>query len=81
MEFKDRQKIFAEKNWSYMEKLYHIYAGGKCLLPNIKEDEFSVTWNTVKAMVGLMQTDYNENDLSYEEVVLNRQLMQEESSY
>jgi len=64
-----------------MEKLYHIYAGEKCLLPNIKEDEFSVTWNTVKAMVGLMQTDYNENDLSYEEVVLNRQLMQEESSY
>lgn len=62
-----------------MEKLYHIYAGKQCLFPNIKEEDFSVTWNTVKGMVGLMQTDYTIEDLSYEEVVINRQLMQEAS--
>tara|TARA_R110001606_G_scaffold359459_1_gene511317 strand:- start:110 stop:301 length:192 start_codon:yes stop_codon:yes gene_type:complete len=62
-----------------MEKLYHIYAGDKCLFPNIKEEDFIVTWNTVRAMVGLMQTDYIEEDLSYEIVTLNRQLMQEAS--
>ncbi len=62
-----------------MEKLYHIYAGNKCLFPNIKEEDFSVTWNTVKGMVGLMQTDYTEEDLSYEMVTLNRQSMQEAS--
>ena len=35
---------------------------------SIKEEEFSVTWNTLKGIVGLMQTDYNLEDLSYEEV-------------
>ena len=62
-----------------MEKIYHIYAGNQCLFPNIKEEEFSVTWNTVKGIVGLMQTDYTEEDLSYEEVTINRQMILEAS--
>jgi len=62
-----------------MEKLYHIYAGKQCLFPNIKEEEFNTTWNTVKGMVGLMQTNYTEEDLSYEEVIINRQQMLEAS--
>jgi len=62
-----------------MEKIYHIYAGNKCLFPNIKEEEFTITWNTVRGIVGLMQTDYTEEDLSYEEVTINRQQMIEAS--
>ena len=50
------------------DKIYHIYAKNKCIFPNIKEEEFRVTWNTLKGMVGLMQTDYTLEDLSYEEV-------------
>ena len=50
------------------EKLFHIYAKDKCLFHNIKEEDFSVTWNTIKGIVGLMQTDYNLEDLSYEVV-------------
>ena len=62
-----------------MEKIYHIYAGNKCLFPNIKEEEFTITWNTVRGIVGLMQTDYTEEELSYEEVAINRQQMLEAS--
>ena len=51
------------------EKIFHIYAKDKCIFHSIKEEEFSVTWNTLKGIVGLMQTDYELEDLSYEECV------------
>ena len=79
MGYRIHSKIFRSKNGPLMEKIYHIYAGNQCLFPNIKEEEFSVTWNTVKGIVGLMQTDYTEEDLSYEEVTINRQQMLEAS--
>ena len=50
------------------EKLFHIYAKDKCLFHSIKEEEFNVTWRTLKGMIGLMKTDYTIEDLSYEEV-------------
>ena len=50
------------------EKLFHIYAKDKCLFYNIKEDDFEVTWRTLNGMVGLMKTDYEVEDLSYEMV-------------
>jgi len=56
-----------------MEKIYHIYAKDKCLFHSIKEDEFETTWNTLKNMVGLMKTDYNVNDLTFEELTLNKE--------
>ena len=49
-------------------------------MPCVKEEDFSVTWNTVKAIVGLMQTDYHSEDLSYEEVTVNR-VTSEDPSY
>tara|TARA_R110000868_G_scaffold43748_3_gene146847 strand:- start:50607 stop:50855 length:249 start_codon:yes stop_codon:yes gene_type:complete len=49
-------------------KVYHIYAKNKCLFHSIKEEEFRTTWNTLKNMVGIMKTDYNVEDLSYEEL-------------
>ena len=50
-----------------MEKVYHIYAKKECLYDNLTEEQFKNTWNSLKGMVGLMQTDYQPEDLSYEE--------------
>ena len=52
-----------------MEKVYHIYAKEECLYHNLSEVQFNNTWNTLKGMVGLMQTDYQLEDLTYEELV------------
>ena len=52
-----------------MEKVYHIYAKEECLYNNLSEVQFNNTWNTLKGMVGLMQTDYQLEDLTYEELV------------
>lgn len=57
-----------------MEKIYHIYAKDRCLLHSIKEEEFQTTWNTLNNMVGLMRTDYTTDDLSYEELLVNREI-------
>jgi hypothetical protein len=58
-----------------MEKVYHIYAKNKCLFHSIKEEEFQTTWNTLNNMVGIMKTDYNVEDLSYEELLVNKELI------
>jgi hypothetical protein len=58
-----------------MEKVYHIYAKNKCLFHSIKEEEFQTTWNTLNNMVGIMKTDYNVEDLSYEELFVNKELI------
>ena len=50
-----------------MEKVYHIYAKEECIYNNLSTDEFNHTWETLKGMVGLMKTDYELEDLSYEE--------------
>ena len=50
-----------------MEKVYHIYAKQECLYNNLSKEEFNSTWETLKGMVGLMKTDYNLEDLSFEE--------------
>ena len=52
-----------------MEKVYHIYAKEECLYNNLSTDEFNNTWETLKGMVGLMKTDYELEDLSYEECI------------
>jgi hypothetical protein len=62
-----------------MEKIYHIYAKDRCLFHSVKEDEFEITWNTLKNMVGLMHTDYEVTDLSYEELMVSRKVSLEGS--
>ena len=52
-----------------MEKVYHIYAKKECLYNNLTREEFYNTWETLKGMVGLMKTDYDLEDLSYEECI------------
>ena len=57
-----------------MQKIYHIYAKDRCLFHSINEEEFETTWNTIKNMVGIMKTDYTENDLSFEELTVNKEI-------
>jgi hypothetical protein len=56
------------------EKIYHIYAIVKCLFHSIKEDEFETTWSTINNMVGIMKTDYVIEDLSYEELIFQKEI-------
>ena len=60
-------------------KVYHIYAKDKCLLHSIKEEEFCTTWNTLKNMVGVMKTDYSVEDLSYEELIVSKEVISNSS--
>ena len=53
-------------------KVYHIYAKEECLYNNLSEKQFNQTWECLKGMVGLMKTDYEEADLSYEVCEVNR---------
>jgi hypothetical protein len=43
------------------------------LFHSLKEEEFGPTWNTLKNLVGVMKTDYVEEDLSYEELSVNKE--------
>ena len=47
------------------ETIYHIYAKDRCLYNCLKEEEFEVKWAELKAMVGLMKTDYTESALAF----------------
>ena len=44
---------------------YHIYAKNTCLYHCLKEGDFKEKWEEINHMVGLMKTDYVEDDLSY----------------
>jgi len=57
-----------------MNKIYHIYAKNTCLFHTLNEDEFKITWRTLNHLVGLMHTDYNIEDLSYEELNNNSEI-------
>ena len=48
------------------ETIYHIYAKDICLYNCLKEEEFNIKWTELNAMVGLMHTDYDVDDLSFE---------------
>ena len=56
-----------------MEKIYHIYAKDICIVLSLKEEEFDTTWKSLNNMIGLLKTDYTEKDLSYEELIVNKE--------
>jgi|TARA_B100000085_G_scaffold78800_1_gene70882 hypothetical protein len=60
-------------------KVYHVYAKNECLYNNLSEKQFNRVWETLKGMVGLMKTNYELEDLSYEEVEVIRQTNEEHS--
>ena len=54
------------------EQIYHIYAKDKCLFHSLREEEFNSTWSTLKKLVNVLDTGYNESDLTYEELTVNK---------
>ena len=52
------------------QEIYHIYAKDRCLYHNLRQDEFEETWEMLNVMVGLLKTDYEAEDLSYEKLLL-----------
>jgi len=56
------------------EKIYHIYAKDQCLFHSLNQEEFHKTWKTLNNMIGLMKTDYDVEDLSYEELMINKEI-------
>ena len=46
---------------------------------SVKEEEFETAWKTLKNLVGLMHTDYAVEDLSYEELTINKSAILESS--
>ena len=51
-----------------MDTSYHIYAKDKVLYCNLNEEDFEEKWQLLNVMVGLLKTDYTEQDLSYIEL-------------
>ena len=54
-------------------KIYHIYVNKHCIYSNLTEDSFKKTWKELNNMVGIIKTDYDNEDLSYEELVINKE--------
>jgi len=61
------------------EKIYHIYAKDKCLFHSLKEEEFNITWKTLHNLVEVLDTKYAGNDLTYEELIVNKKVVGESS--
>jgi hypothetical protein len=58
-----------------MEKIYHIYLKNECVLHSIKEEDFQNTFNNLKNLVNILNVEYNENDLTYEELIVNKEMI------
>ena len=61
------------------DKIYHIYAKDRCIFHSLKEEEFETTWNALKKLVGIIRSDYNEEDLSFVELPVNKEITQNAS--
>jgi hypothetical protein len=62
------------------ERIYHIYAKGRCIYHSLSEEKFSETWEMLHRMVDLLGANISAEDLQYEEVYVNR-LIPLNSSY
>jgi hypothetical protein len=62
-----------------MEKIYHIYLKNECVLHSIKEEDFQNTFNILKNLVNILNVEYNENDLTYEELIVNKEMISNSS--
>ena len=64
-------KIFMKEQ----EKLYHIYARGQCIYHSLSEEKFSETWDMLHRMVDLINMDISKEDLQYEELFVNKEII------
>ncbi len=61
------------------EKIYHIYAKDKCIYHSLSESKFSEIWEMLHRMVELIDLNISKEDLQYEEVYVNKLIMQNSS--
>lgn len=57
------------------EKVYHIYAKGRCIYHSLSENKFSEIWETMHRMVELLDLNLSKDDLSYEELYVNKEVL------
>ena len=61
------------------EKVYHIYAKGRCIYHNLSEEKFSEIWDMLHRMVDLLGRNVSEGDLTYEELFVNKEVISNSS--
>jgi hypothetical protein len=57
------------------EKVYHIYAKERCIYHNLSEDKFSETWEMLHRMIEFLDMNIQKEDLQYEELVMNKEVV------
>ncbi len=57
------------------EKVYHIYAKGQCIYHSLSENKFTETWEMMHRMIDLLDLDLTKEDLSYEELAINKEVV------
>ncbi len=57
------------------EKIYHIYAKDQCIYHSLSEEKFSDTWDMLHKMVEFLGKNISKEDLSYEELYVNKELI------
>jgi hypothetical protein len=55
------------------EKVYHIYAKGRCIYHSLSEEKFSEIWDMLHRMVDLLGKNVSTEDLTYEELLVNKE--------
>ncbi len=61
------------------EKIYHIYAKNKCIYHNLSESKFSEIWEMLHRMIELLDMNIKKEDLQYEELILNKEIILQSS--
>ena len=57
------------------EKVYHIYANGKCIYHSLSEEKFTEIWEMLHCMVEIIDVKFSKEDLTYEELVINKEVV------
>ena len=57
------------------EKVYHIYAKGECIYHSLSEEKFSEIWEMLHRMVEIIDVKFSKEDLTYEELVVNKEVV------
>ena len=53
------------------QKIYHIYSDNRCIFHSLNEDEFNNLWSSLNQLAGFITDNA---DLSYEEIVLDKEI-------
>jgi len=57
------------------EKVYHIYAKNRCIYHSLSEEKFSEIWDMLHRMVDLLGRNVSKKDLTYEELLVNKEVI------